>query len=153
MGRRCKTPSFITEIPLEVNPAQEKILLKRLDAGRRVYNACLGETLNRLQKMRDSDAYQAARAMPPGQGRSKAFAEVRQHFEFGEYKLHAYAKQFGYSWLGDHLDANTVQKIATRAYNAVNEYALGKKGKPAKKHLVGWVLTPSQGLSLFVVDF
>jgi hypothetical protein len=64
MGRRCKTPSFVTEIPLQVNPAQEKILLKRLDAGRKVYNACLGEALQRLRKMRDSQAYQAAAARP-----------------------------------------------------------------------------------------
>jgi hypothetical protein len=40
MGR-AKTPSFVTEIPLLVSPAEERILLSRLEAARQVYNACL----------------------------------------------------------------------------------------------------------------
>jgi len=138
--KRSKTPSFITEIPLEVNPAQEAVLLKRLDAARRVYNACLGESLKRERLMRGSAEYQAARAMPKGEpdsperkARNKAFGQVRRRFEFGEYDLHPYAKQFGYSYLGDHLDSLTVQRVASRAFDAVNQYVLGIHGKPRFK--------------------
>ena len=63
---RSKTPSFITEIPLKASPSQEAILLKRLEAARRVYNACLGEALQRAQTLHRSPAYQAALAMPAG---------------------------------------------------------------------------------------
>jgi putative transposase len=131
--KRSKTPSFITEIPLEVSPSQEAILLKRLDAARRVYNACLGEALQRGQAMRRSPAYQAGRAMPEQKERSQAFRQARQAAGFGEYALHAYAKQFGHSYLGDHLDSLVVQKVASRAYQAVNAYLLGEKGKPRFK--------------------
>jgi transposase len=138
--KRSTTPSFITEIPLVVSPTQEKILLKRLEAGRRVYNACLGEALQRAQALRRSPAYQAARAMPAGKAesperkaRSKAFTQARQAVGFGEYDLHAYAKQFGHSYLGGHLDSLVVQAVASRAYHAVNDYLLGKKGRPRFK--------------------
>ena len=138
--KRSKTPSFVTEIPLEASPAQAAILLKRLDAARRVYNACLGEAWQRGQALRRSPAYQAARAMPAGEkdsperkARNKAFKQVRQAVAFGEYELHAYAKQFGYSYLGDHLDSLVVQTVASRAFEAVNQYILGKKGKPRFK--------------------
>jgi len=138
--KRSKTPTFITEIPLKVSLSQESVLLKRLEAGRRVYNACLGEALQRAQALRRSPAYQAARAMPAGKpesperkARSQAFIQARQAVGFGEYDLHAYAKPFGRSYLGDHLDSLVVQTVASRAYQAVNDYLLGKKGRPRFK--------------------
>ena len=47
-----KEPSFITEIPLIVNLPQEVALLKRFDAARKVYNACLHEALKRCNLVR-----------------------------------------------------------------------------------------------------
>lgn len=130
---RSKTPSFITEIPLKVTCSQERGLLKRLDAARQVYNACLGESLKRLDLLRQSKAYQAAQKLPKGKARSQAFREADAAIGFREYDLHAYAKQFGHCWIGDHLDANTIQTVATRAFRAVKAYALGKRGKPRFK--------------------
>jgi hypothetical protein len=40
---RERTPSFVTEIPLRLNPVQKRTLSVRLDCARQVYNACLGE--------------------------------------------------------------------------------------------------------------
>ena len=140
--KRSKTPTFVTEIPLKVSLSQETVLLKRLEAGRRVYNACLGEALRRAKVLRQSPLYQAAREMPAGEkesperkARSKAFTQARRAAGFGEYDLHGYAKQFGCSYLGDHLDSLVVQAVASRAYHAVNDYMLGKKGRPRFK---GW---------------
>jgi hypothetical protein len=129
MGR-SKTLSFVTEMPLRVSPSQERKLLKRLEAARQVYNACLGEALKRLELLRQSKAYRVARKMPKGKARSQAFREAEARVGFREYDLHAYAGQFGHSFLGEHLDAFTIQKVATRAFRAVREYALGKRGKP-----------------------
>jgi putative transposase len=131
--KRSKTPSFITEIPLVASLTQEAILLKRLEAARRVYNACLGEALRRGQAMRRTPEYQAARVMREQKARNQAFRQARQAAGFGEFALHAYAKQFGHSYLGDHLDSLVVQKVASRAYQAVNECMLGKKGSPRFK--------------------
>lgn len=141
MGKKkSKTPSFVTEIPLAVSPSQEVILLARLEAARQVYNACLGESLKRLARMRESKAYQATRKLPKGpkgspeaKTRTQAFRAVREAHGFDEYPLHAYAVQFGHSWIGEHLDSLTIQAVATRAFKAVNEYALGKKGNPRFK--------------------
>ena len=48
--------------------------------------------------------------------------------------MHAYAKQFGQDWVGvDRLDSLTIQKIATRAFRAVQEYHFSAKGKPRFK--------------------
>ena len=132
MGQN-KTPSFIVELPLQVRPAQEKRLVARLEAARQVYNACLGESLRRLDLLRQSKAYQAARKLPKGKARSQAFREANRAIGFGEYDLHAYAAPFNHCWLGQHLDINTIQKLATRAFKAVQQYALGKRGRPRFK--------------------
>ncbi len=137
MGR-AKTSSFICELPLRVMPAEERTLLVRLDCARMVYNACVGEALKRLDKMRQSAGYQAARQLPKKtKERTAAFAAARAQVGFREYDLHAYAAQFSQSRLGEHLDVNTVQKLATRAYLAAHRYAIGQSGKPRFKGK-GW---------------
>jgi putative transposase len=144
---KAKTDSFITELPLAVSPADEKHLLARLEAARQVYNACLGESLKRFGLLRQSKAYQAAQKMPRGKtgkgatqkqrekakARARAFREANAAVGFREYDLHAYAKQFNHCWLGDHLDINTIQKLATRAFKAVQQHSFGKRGRPRFK--------------------
>ena len=143
MGKK-RSPTFVTEIPLVVTPSQEKILLKRFEAARKVYNACVGEGLKRLRLMRQSKAYQAASKLPKGDSKSddpikqkqatdrqEAFAAIRQDFDMiGDYSLHKYAQQFGRCWITHHLGSQVVKAIATKAYRSVNEYALGIRGRP-----------------------
>ena len=139
---RSKTPSFVTEMPLVVDAAQERTLLVRLGAARRTYNACLGESLKRLRLLRQSRAYRAALKMPKGKPKSKerkaravAFRAANAAVGYREYDIHAYAKQFNHSWLGEHLDINTIQKVATRAFKSVQQYGFGLRGRPRFK---GW---------------
>lgn len=137
--KRKKTPSFITELELNTTAQDEITLEKRLEAARQLYNAVLGESLKRLAKMRESRYYRKAKAQPrtvkgkPNKERSKLFNEAREVADFKEYSLHAFATTIKHSWIGEHLDANTVQTVATRAYRAVNEYTLGKRGRPRFK--------------------
>ena len=128
-----RTDSFILELPLRVSSTQEKKLLARLEAARQVYNACLGESLKRLGLLRQSKAYQTARELPRGKTRTRAFRETNRAVGFREYDLHAYAKQFNHCWIGEHLDINTIQKLATRAFEAVQQHAFGKRGRPRFK--------------------
>lgn len=142
---RSKTPSFITEIEIDLQDGQERILLKRLETARQLYNACLGESLRRMRLMKQSKVYQVACKLPktvrknkrderkPNPERTKAFAECRKAYGFSEYGLHAYAGQVKQSWIGDHLDINTVQKLATRAFKATMRHALRLNGKPRFK--------------------
>jgi hypothetical protein len=57
---RSKTPSFVAEFPLQTTPADESALSIRLDAARNIYNASLGESLRRLDLMRESLDWQRA---------------------------------------------------------------------------------------------
>ena len=136
---KASTPSFISEVKLQVNQDQQRTLLVRLDCARQLYNAVLGEAMKRLAVVRASAPYKAAQALPrlinekPNPARKALFQEARKLAAFSEYDLHAYATPLKHSWLGDHLDINTVQKVATRAFKAVNDYAFGKHGKPRFK--------------------
>ena len=121
-----------------MTPADEWKLLIRLDCARQVYNACLGEVLKRLKLLRASAEYQAACHLQRGSPEwVAAFRKANAQAGFREYDLHAYATQFSHSWLGEHLDSNNIQKVATRAFLSVQQYALGKRGKPRFKGR-GW---------------
>jgi hypothetical protein len=135
---RTATPTFICELPLILASDDERRLCIRLDCARQIYNAVLGESLSRLGLLHQSKAFQAARAMPKRskeqqRERSAAFRGLDVQFRLREYDLHAYATQFSRSWLGGHLDANTIQTIASRAWNAVRQYQFGVRGKPRFK--------------------
>lgn len=128
-----RTPSFIFELELKTSFENQRQLLVRMDCARQVYNACLGESLRRLKLMRESKTYQNARKMKNGKERTAEFREARLQHEFSEYALHAYAKQFNHSWLGQHLDSLTIQKMASRAFGSVEQYAYNNRGKPRFK--------------------
>ena len=109
-----RTPTFVCEVPLRVSPAQERVLLARLEAARQVYNACLGQARRRVRLVRESKAFQHARTLPRDDpARKERFREARAQHGFSEYALHAYAQQFGHSWLGEHLDSLTIQTLAS----------------------------------------
>lgn len=130
MPRRATTPSFITELPLKTDPRQESVLLKRLNAGRQLYNAVLGEAMRRVQLVRQSKIYRGAKKLRKDNPlRKKLFKEAREAHQYSEYALHSYATRISHSWVGDHLDANTVQKLATRAYQASEKVMFGRAKK------------------------
>jgi hypothetical protein len=125
---RSKTPTFLLELPLSVDPGQAKRLRAHFEAARCLYNALLGEALIRLRRMRRDPQWQAARAMPRThkQERNAAFARLRHTYGFSDYALQAFAKQANGSWMAEHLDMVTAQTLATRAYRAVNRVCLGQ---------------------------
>jgi len=140
---RDTTPSFIHELRLKVTPQQAKVLDKRLEVARQIYNACLGEALRRLQRMRGSKAYQKALKMPKqvksatgelvaNKERQLLYKEAASFYQFRkDYDLHAYVKWLCKgTWLGEHIDSHVAQKLATRAFNAVKDYGVGTRGKP-----------------------
>ncbi len=113
-----------------VSPANEGVLLSRLEAARQLYNACLGEAMRRVKLIRQSRDFTWARSLKPSNPERKVlFKRVRERYDFSEYALHSYSTQRRKSWLGNHLDSNTVQKLATRAYKAVEKVLFGKSKK------------------------
>jgi putative transposase len=125
--KRPRTPSFVCELLLRVLPAQERVLLVRLEVARQVYNACLSEAKRRVGLVWQSKAFQRARSLPKEDPNRRAlFAQARAAHAFTEYELHAYAGQLRQSWLGEHLDSFTCQKLASRSYGAANRLLLGQ---------------------------
>ena len=107
--RPKRTPSFVCEVPLRVHPHEEHTLLARLEAARQVYNACLGEARKRVRLVRESKAFQRARALGVAPSkRPHLFREARVQHGFSDYALQAYAQPFGHVWLGEHLDSHVL---------------------------------------------
>ena len=121
------TPTFLLELPLQVNAGQAKRLRAHLEAGRQFYNAVLSEGQRRLRRMRADPAWQAARpSLAPRSRSGRRLRALRERYGFSEYALHTYAKGARHAWLAEHLDAVLAQTLATRAYRALNRVCLGQ---------------------------
>ncbi|MGA9381884.1 MAG: transposase, partial [Phormidium sp.] len=122
---KTKTPTFIVEIPLVVSSKDVGVLSSRFEAGRQLYNACLGEAMRRLKLVKQSRKYLAAKKLKKGnKARTEAFKEANQTHKYSEYYLHSFVTIVRNSWIGEHLDSTTAQKLATRAFKASQKVAL-----------------------------
>jgi hypothetical protein len=123
-----KTPTFLLELPLQVDAGQAARLRGHLEAGRQFYNAVLSAGQRRLRRLRADPAWQAARAIPRSQlqERRAAYAALRERYGFSEYALHEMAKGLRVSWLAEHVEAVLAQTLASRAYRALNRVCVGK---------------------------
>ena len=131
---RANTASFIAEFPLPTTAADERALRIQLDAGRNIYNAALGEALRRLDLMRESRAWQAARALPKGRERSGAFRALHCKFGFSGIDLCKFTKDCRKAcWIRDHLGSQECQAITYRAFGIVEQYYFCKRGRPQFK--------------------
>lgn len=143
-GRRERTDCFVCELPLAVFQQQEVVLLTRLEAGRQLYNACLGEAMRRLHLVKQSKDYNIARSLKIKNPQRKVlFKRARERWGFSDYEVQAYATRIRHSWIGEHIDAHTAQKLATRAYLAAEKVMYGSakhvrfKGKNQMDSLEG----------------
>src|ERR1700690_1265521 len=84
------TPSFVIELRLKTSVSEETEIDKSFNAGRMIYNACLGETLRRVDLMRESKAYKKVLAMPQDADRTKAFKSLRQQYGFKDSAIQAF---------------------------------------------------------------
>ncbi|WP_248277875.1 RNA-guided endonuclease TnpB family protein [Brasilonema sp. UFV-L1] len=129
----ARTSSFVCEIPLVATSKDIAILAVRLEAGRQLYNAVLSEGKNRLTLIRNSELYQQAKAITKTdkKSRSTAFQKAREAYRFSDYDLQAFANKTAIAsvWIKSHLDANTIQKIATRAFKALERMMFGQAKK------------------------
>lgn len=139
MAAKAKTPSFVCEVPLVTTSKDLSVLAARLESGRQLYNAVLYEGKIRLQVMRSSDLYQDAIKIPKSdkKGRSAAFSEARKAYRFTDYDLQSFANKTAISsiWIKANLDVHVIQKIATRAFKALDRIAFGKAKKVRFKQL------------------
>ena len=144
---KSKTPSFILELPLATSQEDEREMCIRLEASRQVYNAVLGESLRRLDLMRESRDWNLARAMKKGENRTFLFKVICERFGFSEYSISLFLTKLrnNYKYLQDYVGSTDAQKLLKRAFTAVQQYSFGLKGKPRFKRYKG--LNSTEGKS------
>lgn len=131
---RNSTPSFIVELPLIVSQNDERIIADRMEVGRRINNAVTGFGLDNLNKMRSSKAFQDCKAIKDKAKRSKAFKQLRIDFGFTDGALQAYARDCRVrGGFENRISSHHAQTIATKVFKALEQYAMGKRGKPRFK--------------------
>ena len=144
---RSTTPSYVAEFEVQTTSQDRRVLRARLEAGRQLYNAVLGEALRRLARMRKDPGFETAKAMPRGSSDKKAtakqkaqakarrdtFAALRERHGFRDFDLHKHASLAEACWLRGHLDVHTEQKVASRAFKAAERWSFAGSGKPRFK--------------------
>jgi putative transposase len=129
-----KTPSFVCEISIKTTPHDERALDVRLNQSRQLYNACLSELLKKLKRMKQSKLWRKAISCKNKDEKKLLFQQLKQQYGFSDHKIQAFTiLTKNQCAIGDHLDTHTCQKIATRAFNAVEQYMYKKKGHPRFK--------------------
>ncbi|MDJ0737773.1 MAG: transposase [Nostocaceae cyanobacterium] len=131
---RKTTPSFITELPLKVDSKINKQLTARFQAGRQLYNACLNEALVRMNLVRNSEPYKQAKKLNRDKDkkqRKELFKTAREQARFSDYEIQSFAVLTAKSsvWIASLVDSNTQQKLATRAFKAVERILFGMAKK------------------------
>ena len=127
---RKTTLSLITELPLKVDSKIEKQLIAKFQAGRQLYNACLNEALIRMGLVRNSESYNQAKKLnreKDKKQRKELFKAARERARFSDYEIQSFATLTANSskWIAKNVDSNTQQKLATRAFKAVERILFG----------------------------
>jgi putative transposase len=132
--KRAGTPTFVLTLPLAVKPGEDRILIGRMEAGRRLYNATLGEALRRHGLLKQSKAWQTTRTLDAKKDRSGEFKRLSKEAGFTPAALITFARncknEAGWT---DRIGSNVAQRIAERAFAAVQQFAFGKRGRPRFK--------------------
>jgi putative transposase len=132
-------PTFVGTIPLRATPTQAKEVESRFECARLLYNACLRVALVRATAMRADPGWEQATAMPrsvagkPNPVRARALRELRARHCFGEWPLKSVASGLRVGWLREKVFAQEAQVVGARAYDAVNGWILGRRGRPRFK--------------------
>lgn len=126
-------PTHVRSVQLRLTPAQRRLVDVRLTAGVRFYNACLDEMLARSRKVRTDLAFQTAKAMPTGPGRTAEFNRLDSAHDFTDSAAMTHASSLRTSWLRQHILAQEAQLLGRRAFAAVQRWHLGLNGRPRFK--------------------
>jgi putative transposase len=126
-------PTFVASFPLEVTAAQRAEITKRFDVAGRLYNACLGEARKRAKRMRADPRWEQAMALDKGPERTARFRELRTEYAFSDRDLMSFASGCRVAWLRDKVFGQEAQVLGKRAYDAVNDWLVGRRGKPRFK--------------------
>lgn len=119
------TPTYVLTLPLKVETWQEHILEKRLNLGRLIYNACLGEAWRRYKSMIRNPNYWEAVRMPKGKVRNQLLNQFKEQYGVRKFDLNMYVQGMGRTFK-QNIGSQMAQNIAERAFGAVENVMYGK---------------------------
>lgn len=123
-----KNPTFVLTLRLNPTISDISALDKYFELSRKLYNALLHEALKRLNLMKQSKKYQKARKISDTKLKTEAFNNLKTEFKFTEYDLITFSTPLRVNEFKQ-IDSNTVQTLASRAFEAVNRILIGKANK------------------------
>lgn len=134
---RSKTPSYTVEYPVVFDdPSSESFFLRLIRTAISIYNDCLGECLKRLHKIQHDRDYQQCleqlklvkKSHISDKEKKKQLSSIYQDIQdiclsygYSEYSMHEYVKKPCH-YFKNVLGSHECQKLATRAYRAVERY-------------------------------
>ncbi|MBP3041113.1 hypothetical protein J9303_16745 [Bacillaceae bacterium Marseille-Q3522] len=121
-------PTYVMTLPLKVETWQEHILEKRLNIGRHIYNACLGEAWRRYKFMIRNPGYWKIVRMPKGKERNQLLNKWKEQYGVRRFDLNMYVQGMGRKF-NQNIGSQMAQNIAERAFRAIEKvmYGNGKK--------------------------
>ena len=131
-------PTHVRSWPLRPDPGQCSDIRTRFFTGARVYNAVLAEFIGRSRVVKSDPAWQAARQLPRRSkeeraARRAAFDAGAGVHGFTVFEAQSFASSLRKSWVREHLPAQETQNLGARAFDAVKQWHLLRKGKPRFK--------------------
>jgi putative transposase len=137
--KRAKgAPTHVRSWPLRPTGTQCREIGIRFFTGVRVYNAVLGEFIGRSRAVKADPGWDSARGLPhrspaERQVRRAAFRSVETAHGFTADAAQSFASSLRRSWVREHLLAQETQNLGARAFDAVRQWHVGRKGKPRFK--------------------
>jgi hypothetical protein len=125
---RKNTPTYTLELPLNIPVWQQNRLEKKFKIARYVYNSCLGEALKRHKRVKADKEHRVLLCVPKSKERDKQLSEIRLAYGFSEYGLHNFVKPIQRKFK-ESIGSFEAQKLATRAFRAVEKLHFGKAKK------------------------
>ena len=125
---KSKTSTYTVEFELITTFQDRYIINKKMKVAKSIYNACLNECLKRLKAVKADKEYHTLVKTESSNQRNSRLKEIERYYGYSEYDLHSWVNQVKYHFEG-HLGINEVQKLATRAFKAVEKFHYGKAKK------------------------
>ncbi|MFZ3578887.1 RNA-guided endonuclease TnpB family protein, partial [Virgibacillus sp. DJP39] len=127
MVRNAK-PTYTIEFSLHIPSWQQHRLEKKFKIARTVYNSCLGEALKRHKAVKSDKEYRRLLKKPKCKERDSQLSTIRLNYGFSEYGIHSFVKSVRRKFK-EHIGSFEAQKLATRAFQAVEKLHFGKSKK------------------------
>jgi hypothetical protein len=134
MANSSSDSCFVLELPLLLGDDELRLIEKRLEFARNIYNATLGTALGRIDQRRQDKRWKEALALPRGEESKALFKAVCDDFPLSDFECQKiavqHAKKSGRSKV---LYSAQIERIGTRVWKAVDEWLQKKHGKPRFK--------------------